>query len=109
MPIVDWPARMYLMVLSEKHKGSISKPVALVTGAASPLGTAICFKLAEQGIRLGLHFGKSQENTLKLQEELNRFGIETIVLKADLRKSSQLKQIIGHITRKWGRLGPFDK
>jgi pteridine reductase len=95
---------MYLMIPYKKHKVSTTKPVALITGAASPLGAAICFKLAENGIHLALHFGKSKENTLKLQEKLNRFGIETIVLNADLRKSAQLKTVIRRITRKWGRL-----
>jgi pteridine reductase len=92
------------MISYEKHKVPRTKQVALVTGAASPLGTAICFKLAKRGIHLALHFGKSQEDTLKLQKKLNRFKIETIVLSADFRKSSQLKSVIGQITSKWGRL-----
>lgn len=92
------------MTSSKKHKAPQTGPVALVTGAASPLGTAICFKLAEQGTHLALHFGRSQENTLKLQRNLKKFRIETLVLRANFGKSTQIESLIGQITQKWGRL-----
>jgi pteridine reductase len=86
------------------HKNSNEKRVALVTGAASPLGSAICFKLAKQGIFIALHFGTSREKTLNLQKKLSRFGIETIVLMANLGDSSQIKPVIDQVISKWGRL-----
>jgi len=36
------------------------KPTALVTGAASSLGSAISRKLAAQGFNIALHYGKSK-------------------------------------------------
>ncbi len=92
------------MIPHKKDKIPTTKPVALVTGAASPLGTAICFKLAKHGISLALHFGRSKKNTLKLQEKLNYFGIETLVLSADLRTPSKLRSVIGQVIFKFGRL-----
>jgi pteridine reductase len=89
---------------NKKNKVSAMRQVALITGAASPLGTAICFGLAKEGTCIALHFGRSRENTLKLQEKLNHFGIETIILKADLKKPSHVKSLISQVTRKWGRL-----
>jgi pteridine reductase len=80
------------------------KQVALITGAASPLGAAVCFKLAEQGTDIALHFGRSRQNTLDLQLKLNHFGIETILVKADLKNPTQIKPLISQVTDRWGRL-----
>jgi pteridine reductase len=89
---------------NRKNSFSTVKQVALITGAASPLGTAICLELAKQGTNIALHFGRSEEKTLKLQDELNYFGIKTIILKADLNNPSHIQPLIGQVIRQWGRL-----
>jgi pteridine reductase len=80
------------------------KPVALITGAASPLGTAICLGLAQQGTNIALHFGKSKRNTLVLQDKLKYFGIETIILRADLKNPTHIRPLVSQVVRRWGRL-----
>ncbi len=95
---------MHLMLPNKKYMTPVKKLVALITGAASPLGVAICFELAEQNVRLALHYGRSRANTLKLQKKLNRFGIETMILRADLSRISELKSVIEKVSQKWGRL-----
>ncbi len=95
---------MISMNQSTKRRNSTEARVALITGAASPLGSAICYKLAEKGIFIALHFGKSREKTLNLQKELSRFGIETIVVMADLGRPSQIRPVIDQVVQKWGRL-----
>ena len=87
-----------------KPSRTSSQPVALVTGAASTLGSAISVKLAHQGMRLALHYGKSALKTIRLQKELSSLGVETLLLKADLSKPSQAGTLVRGVTRRWGRL-----
>lgn len=84
------------------HKSS--SPVALVTGAASPLGSAISRQLAGEGFNLALHYGKSKAQTLQLQKELASRGIQTFAVRGDLSKPSQAHTILRKTTRRWGRL-----
>jgi pteridine reductase len=78
--------------------------VALVTGAASTLGSAISLKMAEQGMRIALHYGKSLKKTRQLQKLLTSLGTETILIKADLSKPPQIHSVVRQLVRQWGRL-----
>ena len=82
---IDRSARMHLMLPNKKYMTPVKKLVALITGAASPLGVAICFELAEQNVRLALHYGRSRANTLKLQKKL---AIRNQKFEADVHKIS---------------------
>ncbi|HJT25426.1 MAG TPA: SDR family oxidoreductase [bacterium] len=81
-----------------------SLPVALVTGATSNLGTAICRKLAEEGFRLILHYGKSREKARLLQREVGFKGADSFLLQADLSKPVKFHSHIYKPFRQWGRL-----
>jgi pteridine reductase len=78
--------------------------IALVTGATSTLGIAICEKLGQQGFCLALHYGRSKEKAIKLQKNLTSWGIESLLLQADLSKPSRIGGIIHATIRRWGRL-----
>lgn len=79
-------------------------PVALVTGAASTLGAAICRKLAKEGFRLILHYGRSQKKASLLQKEINSWGIESFLVQADLSKPTQIHMFLQKSIRQCKRL-----
>jgi pteridine reductase len=85
-------------------RSTSNRRVALITGAASPLGSAISRRLASEGMNLALHYGKSRKRTAELQEELNLRSIETLVLQSDLGKPEQASGVIRKIIKRWGRL-----
>ncbi len=87
-----------------KKKVKSSQPVALITGAASSLGSEISRTLVKKGMRIVLHYGDSLEKTLNFQNELNNIGAETFLAQADLKEPTQIKKLIEKIDRKWGRL-----
>jgi pteridine reductase len=73
---------------------SNSRPVALVTGAASFLGRAISLKLACEGFDLLLHYQSSMNKTKKLAAEARCLGAKASVVKADLRKVERVQSFI---------------
>jgi len=89
----------------QKHSSvQVSRRVALVTGAASTLGTAICLKLAQQGVRIALHYGESLKKTKILQRNLSNYGVETLLIRADLSRPQNANFLIRAIIHRWGRL-----
>src|ERR1700722_12438998 len=88
-----------------KKKSRLSpKPTALVTGAASSLGSAISRKLAAQGFNIALHYGKSKSKTLELKRELETKSVEILLVQANLANPSQSDRLIQQIVNGWGRL-----
>jgi len=81
-----------------------SRPVALVTGGASFLGSAISRKLASEGFRVALHYQSSKTKTDKLAREIAFPGGEAVVFRADLRRVERTKGLIQAVIRRFKRL-----
>lgn len=81
------------------------KPVALVTGGASSLGSVISRTLAKAGFDLILHYGKSLQPTLELQKRLRGEGFESLLIQADLGRPESLSNLARRAPRHFARLG----
>jgi len=88
----------------KKNSRRSTKPVALVTGGASSLGSTISRKLVSEGFNVALHYGKSKAKTLELKEDLEIRGAEVLLVQANLSDPSQSAQIIRKVVAHWGRL-----
>ena len=66
----------------------------IITGSATRIGAAIAKSLAGHDIQITLHYNKSQEAVKNLKKELEGFGSEVFLIKADLSIMSQTKKII---------------
>jgi pteridine reductase len=80
------------------------RQIALVTGASSTLGQAICRKLAEEGFDLVLHYGRSRAKTRALARELHAAGVRTTLLSLDLSRPGNAQAGLKAVLRKHGRL-----
>jgi 2,3-dihydroxy-2,3-dihydro-p-cumate dehydrogenase len=74
--------------------------VAVVTGAASPIGQAVARRLAARGARLVLG-DLAAEQLAKFAAEL---GGDTVHLTGDLSKEAAAAELIGQAKRKFGRV-----
>ncbi len=69
-------------------------PWALVTGASSGIGLGLAERLAEAGLNLALN-ARNREELEKISSSLQtRYGIQTLVLAADLSNATQVQQVL---------------
>lgn len=76
------------------------RPVALVTGAGTGIGTACARALAAEGFRVGIHYRSSEGGAKKLAAELD--GAFTI--KADLASGESIDAMIKELKDVAGRI-----
>ena len=76
------------------------RPVAIVTGGGTGIGTACCRALAAEGFRVGIHYRSSEEGAKKLSAELDG----SFTIKADLMDSESLDSMIKELKTVAGRI-----
>jgi 3-oxoacyl-[acyl-carrier protein] reductase len=76
------------------------KPVALVTGGATGIGSACCRALAHEGFRVGIHYRKSAERAQKLLDEIK----DGFLIKADLANIEDVEAMVGKLKEVAGRI-----
>ena len=77
--------------------------IALVTGGASGIGKATCLALAKRGCNIAivdLNFEKAD----KASKQIKKLGRETLVFKADVSDSKDVKEVILEIKNAFGRI-----
>lgn len=77
--------------------------VVLVTGASSGIGRALALEMGRRGARLGLTARRGEE-LLRLGEEIERAGGEALALPADVRDAEAMKEAVGRVLARWGRV-----
>jgi pteridine reductase len=79
--------------------------VALVTGAAQRIGSAIVRALHAEGMQLALHYRRSRESAEALAAELNAQRPESVALfQADLLAAGRVERLCEKVVGTWGRL-----
>lgn len=81
---------------------SIKNKVILVTGSAIRIGRAISLGLKEA--TLVLHYNKSENEALELQEELKKYQTKCSLFKADFNNPSEIKKLFDFVKKKHGSL-----
>ena len=66
----------------------------IITGAATRMGAAIAKKLSGPSIEIVIHYNKSKASAEKLKKELIKNKTKVYLVKGDLSKENDLKQII---------------
>lgn len=80
------------------------KPVALVTGGAVRVGKAVVEALAAKGYSVAIHVNSSTDEAEELAAKLNKRGVETLVVQAELRDEAATRGMIDQVFDHFGRL-----
>ena len=75
----------------------MTKPLALVTGAAQRLGKAFALTLARMGYDLLLHYHSADEQAQKAKDEIETLGVKVYLVKADLTEPGQISSLFTNV------------
>ena len=78
--------------------------IAIVTGASRGIGREIAKKLARSGIKVIANYNKSKEKAEELKEELKNENIEIDIVKADVSKKEEVKEIVNYCLKKYNKI-----
>ena len=82
----------------------LSGKVALVTGGSRGIGAATARALAEAGADVAISYAASASKAADVVAEIEAKGVKGAAFKADQGDVAQVKQLIGDVVAKFGRL-----
>ncbi len=85
-------------------KLSMDGKIAVVTGSTQGLGETIAHLFADRGCKGIVIAGRNENNGLRVKADLEKKGVKTIFVQADLSKLDQTRQIIAACDQEFGRV-----
>lgn len=79
-------------------------PTALITGAARGLGRSLALAFARKGYAVGINYHRSESEAAKTNDEIRQAGGRALILKADVRVSSDVEAMVAAAAKEWGRI-----
>ena len=71
--------------------------VVLVTGSSRGIGAATIKEFAKNGYDVVINYNNSKEEALKLQDEIRKYNVRSLVIKCDISKEEEVKEMIDKI------------
>ena len=78
--------------------------VALVTGAARGIGAAISKIYVKEGAKIVVNYNKSEKKANALAEEIGKISKDILLIKADVSKVNEVKEMIQKTMAQFGRI-----
>ena len=82
----------------------IENGVAIVTGSSSGVGAACARQLAERGCHVAINYSRNEAGARETEAACREFGVETVVVKADVADDDECRALAGAALEKWGRV-----
>lgn len=77
---------------------------ALITGSSTGIGKAIALDLASKGFDIAIHYNRSAEAANKASDEAANYGVNSIVLQADITNTDQAELLVKQASEGLGGL-----
>ena len=78
--------------------------VAIITGASRGIGREIAKSLAKQDIKVIANYNNSAEKAIELKKELEAEGILIDIVKADVSKRKEIKDLVKYAIENYGKI-----
>lgn len=81
-----------------------SNKVVLVTGASKGIGYDTIIEFAKHGYDVVINYNQDRIKAYELQKNIHKYGGKSLVIKADISKESDIKNMVDSIIREFGRI-----
>lgn len=78
--------------------------VTIVTGSATGVGAAAARMLAAKGCNVVINYTRSESEALETQKACESFGVETLLVRADVSVDEDCRRMVAAAMEKWGRV-----
>jgi 3-oxoacyl-[acyl-carrier protein] reductase len=78
--------------------------VAIVTGSSSGVGAACARQLAERGCHVVINYAHNEAGARQTEAACREFGVDTLVVKADVADDADCRRMAAATDAKWGRI-----
>jgi 3-oxoacyl-[acyl-carrier protein] reductase len=78
--------------------------VAIVTGSSSGVGAATAGRLAESGANVVINYAHNEDGAKQTQQHCESFGVETLVVQADVADDAACRELVAAAVDRWGRV-----
>lgn len=78
--------------------------VVLITGSSKGIGKATAIAFAREGCSIVINFKSDSNSAQEVLDECNKFSKENMILKADVSKENEVKEMIAEVGKKLSRL-----
>lgn len=82
----------------------LENKVVLVTGSAKGIGASTIRRFACEKCNVVINYNKSREEAYKLQEEVTKLGVKSLVIKADVTNQNEVDEMITKILNEFGKI-----
>ena len=83
---------------------NLQDKVAIVTGGSRGIGKAIAKKLASYKANVVINYTSNEEHALKTKEEIESYGVKSMIVKCDVSKSSEVDNMIESVVKEFGKV-----
>lgn len=82
----------------------LSGKCAVITGATRGIGREIALKYASLGANIVINYRSSDAEAIELKDELEKLGVNTLIVKADVSDFEQASNLINEAKNAFGRI-----
>lgn len=93
-----------MLLYIKKRSEFMERKTVLITGASKGLGASIAKVFAQNNHNIILNYNNSEEEALKLTEELKKYNVEVLPIKADITKEEDIKNMVSISIEKFQKI-----
>jgi 3-oxoacyl-[acyl-carrier protein] reductase len=83
---------------------TLKDKVAIVTGSSRGMGRAIAVCFGREGCKVVVNYKNSRDRALETTGEIDRYGSECLVVRADVTKEEEVNNMMNETMRKFGKI-----
>src|SRR5436190_462729 len=86
---------------------SLKGKYALITGSSRGIGRAIALKLAECGVKIGVHYYKNIDAANDTLAKVRERRSDGFIVQADVNRTDDIRGMMDHVKSEFGKLDIF--